>query len=193
MERRVEIFGTELRYALIALLKSEGVVMRPAELVAGLDRLGFCVAGRPGKTVSDALRWEVRRGRVGHLGRGRYVVGRVPPTSWRRIRLRLATRHHEGASTAPRRPAPGVPRRCYSPPLLDSAVVGRPGPVPCKEWSRWVLSDPVVVAGLGRMGERHREMVQMDVERARLPTTRRRRARGIACEIRAAEVARTAR
>ena len=41
-----------------------------AELVAELHRWGFTAPGRPSKTVSDTLRWEMRRERVRCRGRG---------------------------------------------------------------------------------------------------------------------------
>jgi hypothetical protein len=63
-----------------------------ADLVGCLERDGLRVAGRPSKVVSDALRWEIKRGRVVRVGRGRYVAGYLPRGTENRIqrRYRLA-------------------------------------------------------------------------------------------------------
>jgi len=55
------------------------------ELVRWLGDAGFGVPGRASKVVSDKLRADVARGRLRRVGRGRYVAGHVPPTTWRRI------------------------------------------------------------------------------------------------------------
>lgn len=83
------IAGRELRWVLTIYLFDERVMSIQA-LVAALARDGFTVLGRPSKVVSDALRWEIRRGRVVRLGRGRYGAGRMPKQtlSWRRARVR---------------------------------------------------------------------------------------------------------
>ena len=72
-----------IRYVLtLHLLSSEREVELP-ELVEVATRAGCRFPGRPGKVVSDALRWEVRRGRVVRSGRGRYRAGRMPrSTEW---------------------------------------------------------------------------------------------------------------
>jgi len=57
-----------------------------AELVTELERGGFVLAGRPSKEISDALRWEVARGRVVRVGRGRYRAAAIPGATRRRIR-----------------------------------------------------------------------------------------------------------
>lgn len=64
--------------------------MTVAELVAELRRWGFTVAGRPSKTVSDTLRWEMGRDRVRRHGRGRYApAGDVPRSTAHRIITRV--------------------------------------------------------------------------------------------------------
>lgn len=63
--------------------------MTVAELVTELHRWGFTVAGRPSKTVSDTLRWEVRRDRVRRRGRGRYQPGPMPRSTEHRIIVRV--------------------------------------------------------------------------------------------------------
>lgn len=80
--------GTELRYVLAMHLAVHG----PAtitELVDVLDWHGFCVDGRPSKVVSDALRWEIGRGRVYRVGRGRYGPGYMPRSTEYRIHRRV--------------------------------------------------------------------------------------------------------
>ncbi|MGF1595875.1 MAG: hypothetical protein ACFCVK_02940 [Acidimicrobiales bacterium] len=87
-----------------------------AELAAFLAATGYHLAGRASKLISDALRWEVRRGRVLRLGRGHYAAGRAPRTTARRIR-RFAARCQEwvvavmrGDSPLPTPPDPRSPR-----------------------------------------------------------------------------------
>lgn len=76
--------GLYLRYALIVCLVEAGRVLTTRELVASLHAAGFEIAGRDSKAVSDALRWEVRRGRAVRAGRGTYRAGVVSrQTVWR--------------------------------------------------------------------------------------------------------------
>lgn len=77
-----------MRYLLTWLLAHEG----PATVAELIDRLtvcGFDVAGRPSKTVSDALRWEMGHGRVWPRGRGRYSAGEMPRATEHRIETRV--------------------------------------------------------------------------------------------------------
>ncbi len=91
--------GTELRYLLILILHRERRALTVGELVAAVARAGFDVLGRPGKTVSDALRWEVDRGRVRKPARGRYAIGTVcHQTRWR-MRRRIARRRALGGTS----------------------------------------------------------------------------------------------
>lgn len=74
---RMNLRGIELRYVLAMQLTVHG----PAtigELIDALKWHGFRVRGRASKAISDALRWEVGRGRVLRLGRGRYGPGYMP-------------------------------------------------------------------------------------------------------------------
>ena len=76
--------GTNLRYTLTRLLQ----VCGPStvnDLVVALREWGFTVDGRPSKTVSDALRWESRRGRVRRIDRGLYRAGGMPSGTEYRI------------------------------------------------------------------------------------------------------------
>ncbi|HEY6531254.1 MAG TPA: hypothetical protein VIY72_03045 [Acidimicrobiales bacterium] len=92
----VPVGGRALRYALLlALHRHRGRVRSVGELVEDLAALGLRPRhGRPGKVVSDALRWEVARGRAERVGPDRYRLGRLPEvTRWRarrRIELILA-------------------------------------------------------------------------------------------------------
>jgi hypothetical protein len=58
------------------------------ELVEGLAFHGLAADEPANKSVSDALRWECRRGRVRHLGRGLYDPGELPRGTEHRIRQR---------------------------------------------------------------------------------------------------------
>jgi hypothetical protein len=76
--------GTNLRYTLTRLLQ----VCGPStvdDLVVALRKWGFTVDGRSSKTVSDALRWERRHGRVRRIERGLYRAGGMPSGTEYRI------------------------------------------------------------------------------------------------------------
>ncbi len=86
--------GTDLRYVLTRLLELSG----PAtiqQLIGGLAHWDFTVEGRPSKTVSDALRWEMGYGRVWRIGRGLYRAGEMPRGTDYRIRKRVAALREE--------------------------------------------------------------------------------------------------
>jgi len=84
--------GIELRYVVALHLWQHGPAT-VAELIDALDRRGFCVCGRPSKAVSDALRWEIARGRVRRLRRGLYGPAYIPhATEYRIINRVLALR-----------------------------------------------------------------------------------------------------
>jgi hypothetical protein len=59
------------------------------ELIKALEWQGFEIRERASKQVSDALRWERRRGRVRRLGRGLYGPGFVPRGTEYRIYTRV--------------------------------------------------------------------------------------------------------
>lgn len=84
----IRLRSTELRYVLTRILQLKGP-SQVTEIVAELHRWGFTVAGRPSKTVSDALRWEMARGRVFRRGRGRYLAGWPPRSTEYRIIQRV--------------------------------------------------------------------------------------------------------
>lgn len=80
--------GTELRYVLTWHLVLHG----PAtinDLAEALDYHGFCVKGRTSKAISDALRWEIGRGRVYRIGRGKYRSADIPRGTENRIHQRV--------------------------------------------------------------------------------------------------------
>lgn len=80
------------------------------QLTSLLGAGGFTTLGRPSKAISDALRWEVARGRVVRVGRGRYAAGHIPRTTLGRVRRRVE-RIYAGEATSywailPTPPAP---------------------------------------------------------------------------------------
>jgi hypothetical protein len=75
--------GRLLRYRLTLALRALGRPATIAELLTVLETLGHPVEGRPSKTVSDALRQEVRRGRVRRAARATYVADRIPESTVR--------------------------------------------------------------------------------------------------------------
>ena len=92
--------GTELRYVLTMHLSSHGRATI-ADLVDALAFHGFEVDRPAGKSVSDALRWERRRGRVRRLARGVYGPGDMPRGTEHRIHRRvLALRAEANRSEA---------------------------------------------------------------------------------------------
>lgn len=86
-EKRV-LRGIELRYVLTHNLDVHG----PAsiyEMLKLLESQGFAVVGHPSKAVSDALRWELRRGRARRLRRGVYGPGTMPRSTEYHIHQRV--------------------------------------------------------------------------------------------------------
>jgi hypothetical protein len=78
-----------LRYTLTLALMDAGRPMTVGELTDAPGDAGRAPEGRPGKVISDALRWEVRRGRVRRLRRGVYVSGHLPRSTqcWMRDQI----------------------------------------------------------------------------------------------------------
>lgn len=75
----------ELRYLAVAELIESGRPMTARELAATIQQRGLTIrATKPNKAVSDALRWEVAKGRVVKPARGVFVAGRMPRStkSW---------------------------------------------------------------------------------------------------------------
>jgi hypothetical protein len=90
--------GTELRYALTMYLFQHGPTT-VADLIDALDCQGFEIAGRPSKSVSDALRWEMAHGRVCRLKRGRYGPLEMPRATEYRIHKRVLALREEAAQS----------------------------------------------------------------------------------------------
>jgi hypothetical protein len=80
-----ELRGINLRSWLVLELADSPGSVSVAELVDRVDASGMTVAGRTSKVISDALRWEVRRGRVARLERGRYAIGRLARSTKHRM------------------------------------------------------------------------------------------------------------
>ncbi len=78
--------GRGLRFVLVDELRQRGT-MTVAGMVLVLAEYGFDVGGRVSKVVSDALRWEVARGRVVRVERGVYRFAGAPASTARRIRV----------------------------------------------------------------------------------------------------------
>ena len=100
-----------LRFILLDLLmhRAEATV---AELVDTLTSQGYHLDDdqRASRVVSDALRWEVKRGRVERVGRGRYRHRQTSPSTRRRVRLLgTASRTWLDAVAAGRPPPPTPP------------------------------------------------------------------------------------
>lgn len=88
----------ELRHLLTwHIHQHESLTVR--QLIDLLEADGFSTLGRASKVVSDALRWEVARGRVRRVGRGRYAAGRIPRATAYRIRRRVQ-RIYAGEATS---------------------------------------------------------------------------------------------
>jgi len=67
-----------MRYLVLAELIRSGRAMSVAELVDKLRGQELLLPSRPGKAVSDALRWEVRKGRIVKVRWGIYRIGYIP-------------------------------------------------------------------------------------------------------------------
>jgi hypothetical protein len=88
VQRKV-LQGIELRYMLAVNLDIHGAASI-FELIEQLEYQGFAIPGRASKTVSDALRWEMRRGRVRRIRRGVYGPGQMPRSTAQYIHQRAA-------------------------------------------------------------------------------------------------------
>ncbi|HEY6531779.1 MAG TPA: hypothetical protein VIY72_05725 [Acidimicrobiales bacterium] len=86
--------GLDLRHAVLVVLDRRFGLPRTVEqILEDLADAGLRPdADRPGKALADAVRWEIRRGRIERAGWGVYRLGRVPDsTMWRaRRRMRAA-------------------------------------------------------------------------------------------------------
>ncbi|WAC89585.1 hypothetical protein [Mycobacterium sp. Aquia_213] len=80
--------GIELRYVLTWHLALHGAAAVP-DLIHALAHHNFDAGARPSKSISDALRWEIRYGRVVRLARGWYGPGCMPRGTEHRIHQRV--------------------------------------------------------------------------------------------------------
>jgi len=85
-----ELRGLSLRYLLIVILDEARGPVLIGELVVRCRAEGDEFSGRPSKVLSDALRWDVRNGRVVRVRRGVYARGQVSESTMRWIRHRVA-------------------------------------------------------------------------------------------------------
>ncbi len=75
----------ELRYLAVAELVTAARPLTAIELAERIERRGVTIHGSmPNKAVADALRWEIRKGRVKKPARGIFTVGTMPKStkSW---------------------------------------------------------------------------------------------------------------
>ena len=85
-QAEVPLRGRGLRFVLVdELAKHDQLTV--AEMVHIVRRYGFDLGGRESKIISDALRWELARGRVVKVARGVYRYGKMPASTARRIRI----------------------------------------------------------------------------------------------------------
>lgn len=77
-----------------------------AELRQRIEAAGFTVAGRdPNELLADVLRWEVTKGRLRRVSRGRYAIGHLPEATASRVRHRWRRSLSTGSPAPPGGPA----------------------------------------------------------------------------------------
>jgi hypothetical protein len=108
MTDSLEVRGADLRYLLTAYLYDHGA-STVDELVDALTYHGFRIVGHASKAVSDALRYEVGRGRVIRLHRGCFCPASMPRDAEHRIHLRVLALHDQVAQMSRRERQPGEP------------------------------------------------------------------------------------
>ena len=88
-----------LRHAIVLVLVGTKRATSVAEIVERLHASGYELRGRPTQAVSDALRTEMRNGRVARVGRGRYMIDHLTDRQLRYSRQRVLEfrRKHQGA------------------------------------------------------------------------------------------------
>jgi hypothetical protein len=82
--------GRRLRYAVAVLLHERGDTMTLDELEGALASWGYTTGPEPRKAISDALRWELHRGRAFRVGRGRYRSGGLARSTHGWMRAQVA-------------------------------------------------------------------------------------------------------
>lgn len=96
-----DLSGRDLRYVLTTYI-TQGL-STVGQLVNQLAEDGYTVWGRASKVVSDALRWEIRNGRVRRLRRGVYTIDTITKSTRHRILTRSRTLFHAPHVVAIRR------------------------------------------------------------------------------------------
>jgi hypothetical protein len=77
------LLGRRLRWVLLMLMNDAPAPIAVGDMVRSIERMGLVIHGRSSKAVSDALRWEIRRGRAARVGRGTYTIDHLPrSTAW---------------------------------------------------------------------------------------------------------------
>ena len=88
--KKTELTGKTLRWVVCVVLFDARRALTVAEIVTEVKTRGFAIAGtRAGKSVSDALRWEVARGRVELVRRGVYAPGWMQRSTEYSLRQRV--------------------------------------------------------------------------------------------------------
>ena len=114
--------GRALRYVLTDYI--DRGYRTVAQLVNKLAQDGYTVWGRASKVVSDALRWEIRNGRVKRIRRGLYAIATIPRTTHHRIRTRTRALFFAPHVVAMRR-------------TLSASCSSKPPPPPDRFWREW--------------------------------------------------------
>lgn len=122
--------GRALRFILVDELMRHQEMTVTEMVTALVHRAGFDLGGRASKIISDALRWETRRGRVVRIGRGRYRFSHAARSTTRRIGI-LATRSRAWVVAIMRRPVD------VAAPLAGGAAPPGPGQPPWADL-RWL-------------------------------------------------------
>ncbi len=133
-----DLRGRPLRYLLITLLAEAGVPLGINDLVSGCEADGVVFSGRASKSVSDALRWELRSGRVVRVRRGVYRLGEMPRSTMHWIRQRTEqTRHWLRLADELGVPAAGAPFTGVISPADDELMgAAKQSPWPEESWVR---------------------------------------------------------
>ena len=84
-----QLWGRGRRHFLVAVLADARRPMRVTELAERVADEPAQLKGRPSKVISDALRWEIARGRVRKIARGVYEYATAPRSTLRFIRQRV--------------------------------------------------------------------------------------------------------
>ena len=102
-----KLTGKTLRWVVVLTIHDAPGSLSVAEIVERVQEK-FVIPGRPGKAVSDALRWEVRRGRVRQIQRGLYAAGLLPRSTEYGLRKRIENMELSLVATSAARPATHV-------------------------------------------------------------------------------------